>query len=125
MKHFLKEDDTDLIPYSYSSFVCADYAHRLHDNAEKAGWRCYFVSVELGPSPDRPTSGGHALNAFKTTDYGFVFIDCTRPLRSGYLGSADKEMKVVKGRDYVPKTIFPSDGSTWLPMGEVLEIDLY
>ena len=124
---FLKKDDTDQIPYDYNSFVCADFAHRLHDNAEKAGWRCYYVGVKLGPSPDRSSSEGHALNAFKTTDRGYVFIDCTGTTDREGPRSGDTTVKVIVGRNYVPESIFPEKGfsTTWGSMGKVLEIDLF
>jgi len=122
---FLKRDDTDQIPYDYNSFVCADFAHRLHDNAEKAGWRCYYVGVKLGPSPDRSSSEGHALNAFKTTDRGLVYIDCTGPTEREEPRSGDTTVKVVVGQEYLPKHIFPSNGWNYLPMGKVLGIDLF
>jgi hypothetical protein len=68
---FLLEDQTDKQTYSYSSFVCADFAEMLHNNAEKAGIRAGFVYVNL--------EGGetHCLNVFETTDRGLIFIDDT------------------------------------------------
>lgn len=69
---FLESDNTESIWYDYASFVCGDFAERVHNNAEKAGIRAgiaiiYFAG-ELFP---------HALNVFYTTDYGLVYIDCT------------------------------------------------
>ena len=68
---FLKNDTTDEYTYSYSSFVCADYAEVLHNNAEASGIRAAWVSVDFAEGP------GHALNAFNTTDRGLVYVDCT------------------------------------------------
>jgi len=48
--------------------VCADFAERLHNNAEMAGIRCGYVIVD---------SLNHALDIFETTDKGLVFIDDT------------------------------------------------
>jgi hypothetical protein len=77
---FLKEDKTDEIQYT-STFVCADFAETLHNNAEKKGIRCGFVAVGTGeyrsPGPISITIGSHALNAFQTVDRGLVYIDCT------------------------------------------------
>ncbi|MFC2041213.1 hypothetical protein ACFLTY_02690 [Chloroflexota bacterium] len=56
--------------------VCADFADRLHNNAEKAGLRCGFV---LGTM--------HAFNVFETTDKGLIYIDDTGT--SGLLMSLD------------------------------------
>jgi hypothetical protein len=58
--------------YNDNSFVCADFAEMLHNNAEKAGWRAAWVGIDLAGS-----EGGHALNAFQTTDEGLVYADCT------------------------------------------------
>lgn len=96
---FLQQDTTNQIPYSYSSFVCADYAETLHNNAEKADIRVAYVSVELSDVE-------HALNAFRTTDRGLVFIDCT-----GY----DCKVDVVVGRNYIPVSLFTYD--EFYPMG--------
>ena len=46
--------------------VCADFAERLHNNAEKAGIRCGYV---LGTM--------HSFNVFETTDKGLIYVDDT------------------------------------------------
>jgi hypothetical protein len=108
--------------YNYDTFVCADFAEMLHNNAEKAGFRTAYVSIQLGPCAYYPTSGGHALNAFETTDKGLVYIDCT-----GYTTSmnADKIVDVLVGKEYIPKSIFPNPGWSeyWDSMGKVENID--
>lgn len=71
LRWFILDDDTDEQPYIEDSFVCADFAATLHDRAEAVGIKAAYVSVVLADGP------GHALNAFKTTDHGLVFIDCT------------------------------------------------
>lgn len=48
--------------------VCADFAERLHNEAEIAGIRCGYVVID---------NLSHALNVFETTDRGLVFIDDT------------------------------------------------
>jgi hypothetical protein len=119
---FLASDPTDKQKYVYNSFVCADFAEMLHNNAEKAGWRAAYVSIQLGPC-SYLQGGGHALNAFQTTDRGLVYIDCTAPIVPS--GSADKVVDVAVGKDYVPVSIFPQPGweSTWESMGRVLSIE--
>lgn len=69
---FIKYDKTDEIIYDYDSFVCADFAERLHDNAEKYGIKCAYVTVEF-----QNGQIGHAFNMFNTTDNGIVYIDST------------------------------------------------
>ena len=72
---FIRSDTTDQRRYIttfYWSYVCADYARDVHNNAEAAGIRAAWVGVEFeegGP--------GHAFNAFMTSDRGIVFVDCT------------------------------------------------
>lgn len=36
---FISQDNTDKIPYT-DSFQCGDYAEKVHDNAEAAGYKC-------------------------------------------------------------------------------------
>jgi hypothetical protein len=69
---FLENDDTDELMYRNGTFVCTDFAERLHNNAEQAGIRAAFVIIDYSDEEI-----GHAINAFETTDMGLVFIDCT------------------------------------------------
>jgi len=72
---FIQEDPTDTNDYlenSYIGYVCADFAEDVHNNAEAAGIRTAWVSIQFEGSDK-----GHALNAFETTDMGLVYIDCT------------------------------------------------
>jgi hypothetical protein len=68
---FIKSDQTDKIEYNSSSFVCGDYAELVHNNAERAGIKCGWVSLSLSDGT------GHACNSFNTTDKGLIWIDCT------------------------------------------------
>jgi hypothetical protein len=97
---FLQQDKTEMIPYVNGSFVCADFAETLFNNAEKAGIRAGYVCMNLN-------SGwgdvGHDCNAFNTTDRGLVFIDDTGQIDgSGY----DKQVSIVVGGQYVPSALF-------------------
>lgn len=95
---FLQQDTTDQIQYSYTSFVCADFAETLHNNAEKASIRAAYVLVTL--------SGVlHACNAFRTTDRGLVFIDDTNSLIPT---NCDKQVSIVVGQAYIPTALFSS-----------------
>jgi len=102
---FLQMDDTDEHPYNFSSFVCADFAERLHNNAESSGIRAAWVAVDF------EFGEGHALNAFNTTDKGLVYVDCTRgfstPIIAEFTDSAKREERehdkiayVVEGKEY-------------------------
>jgi len=69
---FITGDATDTNTYSPTSYVCSDFAEEVHNNAEAAGIRAAWVSVDFNDNEE-----GHALNAFETTDKGLVYIDCT------------------------------------------------
>ncbi len=122
LKSFLYKDNTDQIPYVLGKFVCADFAERVHNDAESAGIRAAYVCIQVGPSKSNPTGGGHALNAFQTIDHGLVYIDCT-DFRPGI--NADKIVDVVTGKDYIARSLFPQPGlpSIWASMGIVKQID--
>ena len=104
LKNFLEQDETDTYLYSTSTFVCADFAEMLHNNAEAAGIRAAFVAIGF---VNQDT--GHALNAFNTSDVGLVYIDDT----GGYSHqpcSGDKKVDVELGEEYNPIAIFPCEG---------------
>ena len=72
---FIRSDTTDSRPFVqtfYWSYVCADYAMDVHNNAEAAGIKAAWVGIDF-----KEGGPGHALNAFQTTDEGLVFVDCT------------------------------------------------
>ena len=89
---FLKMDMTDKHPYTSGSYICADFAETLHNNAEKAGIRAAYVSVNIN----------HALNAFETTDKGVIYIDD---------GGLDTIAHVIIGDKYTLELIWPGDRS--------------
>lgn len=72
---FLEQDDTDTYYYReaiLSGRICGWFAERVHNNAEQAGIKAAFVSVNFIDQWD-----GHALNVLNTVDMGLVFVDCT------------------------------------------------
>jgi len=126
---FLKTDNTDAHPYTYPTFVCADFAEMLQDNAHKAGWRCAVVHVKLSGYPDFydygiPSNTGHDCNAFDTMDRGLVYIDCTRAAQSRGPANQDNIVDIQVGKAYVPRALFPTSGwySSSLSMGTVVGI---
>jgi hypothetical protein len=72
LKSFIREDTTDEGLYLLGERDCVDFAEQVHNNAERAGVKAAYVSVNFVGEET-----GHALNAFKTTDEGLVYIDCT------------------------------------------------
>lgn len=77
---FIMCDETDTYEYleesyppeSKRAYTCADFAEDVHNNAEAAGIRAAWVSIELEGKDE-----GHVCNAFETRDRGLVYIDCT------------------------------------------------
>jgi hypothetical protein len=118
---FLLNDKTDQKAYVPGVYMCGDFARDVHNNAERAGIRAAYVAIEF-------SSGYHALNAFKTTDRGLVFIDCTG-LQASQSGpsNCDTIVNVRLGRSYVPKSLFPESGwtVTWGSMGTILDVEIY
>ena len=110
--------------------ICADFAERLHNNAEIAGIRAGYVSLDMIGYSDPaslglPSVSGHACNIFETTDRGLVYIDDT-----GFIGSIgptykDTTVEIEIGKEYNPDFLFPS-GGWYIPDGEMgVVTDLY
>ncbi|MCR4393994.1 MAG: hypothetical protein NUV31_06460 [Dehalococcoidales bacterium] len=111
LKSFLAADKTDEKMYVPGVFMCGGFAETLHNNAEKAGIRAALVTVDFVDG-----SIGHALNAFKTTDRGLVYIDCTGrglqsflPGKENVYNSWDKIAYVSKGKEYGTLGIINND----------------
>ncbi len=112
--------------------VCADFAERLHNDAEMAGIRCAYVSVTLTGYTDPYHYGilsntGHACDAFQTTDRGLVYIDDTgwaanqpHPVR------AVSTVSIVVGQSYTPVSLFPEVGwqNSYSSMGTVIDFQV-
>ncbi len=69
-------------------FVCVNFAVMLHDSAEARGIEAHMASVFFSSGPS--SGNGHMINAFNTTDAGWVYVDATEngwiligPLREG------------------------------------------
>ena len=108
--------------------ICADFAERLHNEAELAGIKCAYVSVDISGYTDPyhygiPSNSGHALDAFQTTDRGLVYVDDTN---SPGPARCVKIINVQLGQQYVPESLFPESGwsSTWDSMGTVTNLEL-
>jgi hypothetical protein len=122
LRTFLSDDGTDELTYDTSSFVCADFAEMLHNNAEEAGIRAAYISMTL---QDYSGSQPHALNAFNTTDRGLIYIDDTGTI-GYYPCSADKIVIVEIGREYIPESIWTCPGYSeyWESMGTVTDFHI-
>jgi hypothetical protein len=104
--------------------ICADFAEMLHNNAEKAGIRCGYVSLDLSDYNDSsgygiPSDTGHALVVFETTDRGIIYIDDTGNTDSYGPPNNDAIVNVLEvGEEYNPSFLFPS-GGWYIPEGEM------
>jgi len=88
---FLSQDQTETHTYIRDVYDCSQFSSDVHNNAEAAGIRAAEVHPDF-----RNESVGHALNAFLTTDYGLVYVDCTeRPDKIARV-KAEKEYRAVE-----------------------------
>ena len=127
---FIMIDQTDKNPYT-DNYKCGDFAEDVHNNAEAAGLKCGWVSID---------GIDHACNAFETTDAGIIFIDCTpvtidtfaeiEATMNGYTvdygewdGTNDAIVKLKEGSKYRSKTI--TNGHYLNPMGTVESFEIY
>jgi hypothetical protein len=114
---FMKSDNTDKLLYKYDSFTCGDFAERLHNNAEKAGYKAAWVPIDFTEN-----NLGHCCNAFQTTDKGLIYVDCT-----GTPDGADNHDTVVSlkvGQSYIPQSITNSNYHFY-SMGTVKDFKTY
>jgi len=120
VRQFLLSDQTDRILYDDDTFACADYAERLHNDAERAGIRAGYVVINFASGPP-----GHALNVFNTTDRGLIYVDDTGTSEPSPC-SADKTVELAVGRSYIPESVFPCPGYsvTWENLGRVTDVNV-
>jgi len=69
---FIAQDTTDQHVYNIKTYNCVNYATTVYNNAENLKIESATVTINL-----RNSSAGHAVNAFITSDYGLVYVDCT------------------------------------------------
>lgn len=111
LNDFLRSDKTDQNQYIFGSYMCADFAKEVHDNAEVAGIRAAFVGIFFkGDIED------HALNAFETTDRGLVYIDC---------GELDTIVYIEEDKEYQPISLYEPNNVTIEPMSIVEAVEIY
>jgi hypothetical protein len=121
LRQFLLLDTTDQLAYNDSTFVCADFAEVLHNNAETAGIRAGYVTVDFVGQEI-----GHALNAFNTTDRGVIYVDNTGD-GSGSGCWLDKTVTLQLEQDYIAESVFECEGYSlsWPSMGTVSSFQVF
>ncbi|MCJ7605045.1 MAG: hypothetical protein MUO19_03305 [Dehalococcoidales bacterium] len=72
LKAFLAQDQTEGHTYILHEYDCSQFSRDIHNNAEAAGIRAAEVHIDFENS-----NTSHAANAFLTTDFGLVYVDCT------------------------------------------------
>ena len=72
-------------------YDCSQFSRDVHNNAEAVGIRAAVVHVKF-----RNQWVNHALNAFLTTDYGLVYVDCTARPDTIARVKAEKEYRAVE-----------------------------
>jgi hypothetical protein len=87
---FLAEDKTEQHEYIAKVYDCSQFSRDVHNNAEAAGIRAAEVQIWF-----QNENTGHALNAFITTDYGLVYVDCTNAPDKIDRIKLDKEVRGV------------------------------
>jgi hypothetical protein len=101
--------------------VCADFAERLHNNAELAGIRCAYVSITLAGNV------GHACDAFQTTDEGLVYVDVTGWVANEpHPDRAVSTVSIIVGQSYTPVSLFHEAGwqDSYVSMGTVTDFQV-
>jgi hypothetical protein len=111
---FIKNDKTDLRKYIPGQYTCGDFAETVQNNAEKAGYKAGWVTIE---------GINHCCNAFQTTDKGMIYIDCTGSPNGGG-GSWDSSVKLANGGQYQRVPLF-SDNFYFNSMGTVSSFKVY
>jgi hypothetical protein len=114
---FLENDQTDKKLYIENEFTCGNFAEDVYNNAEAQGIRAAIVLIAF-----KDDMIGHAINAFKTTDYGLVYIDCTGD-KTSHKRSLDSEAEVKIGQKYERELIFSND--YFESLGVVKAINIY
>ena len=99
--------------------VCADFAEMLHNDAEMDGIKCAYVCIDL-------STGGHAIDAFQTTDKGLIYVDDTGVPAGTGPSRCVKTVSLAVGQEYQPVSLFPEAGwGAWDDMGTVISFQVY
>lgn len=103
---FLASDQTENNEYISDVYDCSEFSRDVHNNAEAAGIRSAVVHTDFVNA-----LFGHALNAFLTTDYGLVYIDCTGPPDTVARVEEGEECRLVEVGAFSPSNV--RDDSWW------------
>ena len=66
---FLENDTVDTHQYINKLYTCVNFACDLLENANKCGYRGYFIVIDMGDN------SFHAITMFNTTDHGEIYIE--------------------------------------------------
>lgn len=110
---FIQNDKTDERRYIPGKYTCGDFAETVQNNAEKAGYKAGWVTVE---------GINHCCNAFQTSDKGVMYIDCTGSTSGG--GSWASSVKLANGIEYQRIPLFVKN-FCFYPMGIISSYKVY
>lgn len=105
---FLSDDQTENNEYVEDVYDCSEFSRDVHNNAEAVGIRSAVVHVSF--SNVFPFFG-HAVNAFLTTDYGLVYVDCAGPPDTVARVESGEEYRAVEVGTISPGNV--RNGSWW------------
>jgi len=106
---FLITDDTYSNKFVPGKFVCVNFAIMLHDHAESRGIKAHMASVLFTGGPE--SDSGHMINAFNTTDAGWVLVDATGPVSDdGVIGCVLIDGSIHSGDIYKGILLRKQDG---------------
>jgi hypothetical protein len=88
LQAFLVQDHTEDHPYVPNEYYSYRYAMDVFNGAQAAGIQSAYVTLSFPGE-----ASGYALNAFVTSDFGLVYVDCTQ--------APDKIARVESGKTYL------------------------
>jgi hypothetical protein len=117
---FLASDDTDRLKYIPGKFVCSNFAERVQNNAENAGYTCGWVAIQFDDDNTR-----HSCNVFNTVDRGLVFVDCTGSIDPNPEDSFDTIADLEVGQIYQVTAITGATDVYYPPLGTVKSYSIF
>lgn len=120
LKHIQNIIDGSATPEN--PYICSDFAERLHNDAELAGIKCGYVSLNMSgyTDPDNlgiPANSGHACDVFQTIDRGLIYVDDTgMPADMKHPDKLTATVNITVGQQYIPVNLFPERG--WQSAGQ-------
>lgn len=104
LMNFLARDDTEFHEYVLNEYDCSQYSEDLFNRAEAAGIKSGYVILRFSNG-----TYGHALNVFRTSDSGLVYVDSTKAPDKIARVELDKAYKSVEAQNFAPGNLRNDD----------------